>query len=171
MALGWVYLYRRDYEPMKHHVDLAIKLNPNDADMLANASYMLAAFGAAEDAIQCGRSAMRLNPRHPDWYPSFLSMALFTARRYAEAWELRSRVPNTFYDSLFLGAAMLAYLNRLEEAQTWGRRAVDRLKLRLGESTLQTNNCIQLLLENNPYQRQEDSEHFAQGMRMAGIPG
>ncbi|RWO70703.1 MAG: hypothetical protein EOS18_34380 [Mesorhizobium sp.] len=50
---------------MKKHVDRAIMLNPNDADSLANASYMLAMYGDGEKAVACGEAAMRLNPRYP----------------------------------------------------------------------------------------------------------
>jgi adenylate cyclase len=169
MSLAWVYLYRLDYERMKWHIDHAIKLNPNDADMLANATYMLACNGNAEEAIRAGEAAIRLNPRHPDWYPSFLSMALFTARRYQEAWDLRVRVPDTFYDSTFLGAATLAYLGRSAEARSWADRAVKRLKGRLGERLLAEKGSIQLMIENNPYRLSSDAEHFAEGMRRAGV--
>ena len=171
MSLAWVYLYRRDYERMKWHIDHAIKLNPNDADMLANASYMLACNGDAAAAIAAGEAAIKLNPRHPDWYAAFLSMALFTARRYEESWQLRGRSAETFYDSLFLGSAALAYLGRLDEARQWGKRAVARLAARLGADVVAEKGCIELMLENNPYRRQADQEHFAEGMRRAEVPG
>jgi adenylate cyclase len=171
IALGWPCLYRGDYARMKKHVDRAIMLNPNDADSLANASYMLALYGEAETAVACGEAAMRLNPRHPDWYIALQSTALFTARRYADAFAARTRVPDYFIDSTFFGAAMLARMDKLVEARQWAERAVARLQATPGGAEQAAKGCIQLLLDNNPYRRQEDRDHFAEAMRRAGVPG
>jgi adenylate cyclase len=85
IALAWPLLYRNEYDRMKRHIDRAIDLNPNDADTLANATWLLMIYGEPERAIELGKSAMKLNPRYPDWYASFLAAALFTARRFPEA--------------------------------------------------------------------------------------
>ncbi|TJV30089.1 MAG: hypothetical protein E5Y16_22305 [Mesorhizobium sp.] len=171
IALAWPCLYRGDYERMKKHVNRAIMLNPNDADSLANASYLLAMYGEAEKAVACGEAAMRLNPRYPDWYIAFQATALFTARRYPEALAARIRVPDYFIDSTFFRAAILAKLDRLAEAKLWAEKAVARLKARPGGVEQAAKGCIQLLLDNNPFRRQEDRDHFAEAMRMAGVPG
>ena len=170
-ALGWSYLYLREYDQARKHVDTALRLNPNDADMLANAAYVLAMYGDAERAVQCGKTAMRLNPRHPDWYLGFASTALFAARRYQEAIEVRSRSPGTFYDSWFFGASMLARLGRIDEARTWVETGMRKLEARVGRERIERAGCIKLLTENNPFRTAEDIEHFAESMRMAGVPG
>src|SRR4030095_11079264 len=116
ISLAWSLLYRRrDYEGMKKHLDRAILLNPNDADSLANAVYLLALYGDADRAVACGDTAMRLNPRYPDWYTAFYSTALFAAKRYQEALAARVRVADYFIDSTFIGAAILAQMDRLDE--------------------------------------------------------
>jgi tetratricopeptide (TPR) repeat protein len=112
-----------------------------------------------------------LNPRHPDWYPSFLSTTLFTARRYEDAFELRRKLPDYFIDSTFYGAAMLAQLGRLDEARQWAQRAVERLSQRPGGARQAKKSCVQIMLENNPYRRPEDQQHFADALRKAGVPG
>ncbi len=154
---------------MKKHVDRAIMLNPNDADSLANASYMLAMYGEGEKAVAFSETAMRLNPRYPDWYIAFQATALFTARRYPEALAARIRVPDYFIDSTFFGAAILAKLDRLAEAKLWAERAVVRLKGRPGGVEHAAKGCIHLL-DNNPFRLQKDRDHFAEAMRMAGVP-
>ena len=52
----------------------------------------------------------------------------------------------------------------------------DRRKIRAisgigGAPAVAQGRVVGLLLENNPYCRQEDLDHFAEGMRKAGIPG
>ncbi len=170
-ALGWSYLYLRDYVQARKHVDIALRLNPNDADMLANAAYVLAMYGESERAVLCGKTAIRLNPRHPDWYLGFAGTALFAARRYQEAIEVRSRSPGTFYDSWFFGASMLARLGRTDEARQWVETGMSKLQSRVGRERMDRIGCVKLLTENNPFRTADDIEHFAESMRMAGVPG
>jgi hypothetical protein len=41
----------------------------------------------------------------------------------------------------------------------------------IGEySRWRASRVIEVLLDNNPFFRQEDRDHFAQGMRKAGVP-
>ena len=169
-SLAWSYLYRREYEQALHHVDTALRLNPNDADMLGNAAYVLAMYGDSDRAVQCGKMAIRLNPRHPEWYTGFMGTALFSARRYQEGFEVRSRAPDTFYDSRFFGASMLAYLNRLEEARQWTGIGMRKLEARVGKIRMARTGAVRLLTDNNPFRTPEDVAHFAEGMRMAGVP-
>lgn len=169
IAIAWPCLYRRDYERMKKHIDRALLLNPNDADSLANASYMLAMYGDRMQAVACAETAMALNPRYPDWYAAFQSTALFTARLYSEAYAVRAKVPDYFIDSTFFGAAILAQLDRTADAGDWAQRAVARLKEQEGKAH-RTSGFIKLLIDNNPYRLQEDRDHFADAMRKAGIP-
>jgi TolB-like protein/tetratricopeptide (TPR) repeat protein len=171
ICLAWPLLYRHEYELMKKHIDRAILLNPNDADTLGNAVYMLAMYGEADRAVACGEAAMRLNPRYPDWYMAFFATALFAARRYEEALAVRIRVADYFIDSTFLGAALLAHMDRPQEAHEWAERAVARLSAKPGGADRAAKGCIDLLLDNNPFRLQKDRDHFAEGMRLAGVPG
>jgi len=139
---------------------------------LAHAAYLLAILGEPDEGIKFGRTAMRLNPHHPDWYLVFLSSALFTARQYPEALALRLRAPDAFIDSLFTLAAMLAHMGRLDEAKSWADKAVAKLAATPGGAlAIAEFRAVQLLLDNNPHRRQEDRDHFSEGMRKAGVPG
>jgi TolB-like protein len=170
--IAWPYLYKGDWDQAKMHIERAIKLNPNSADTLANAAYLLAALGDATAGIKCGETALRLNPRQPDWYVAFLCFALFVARDYPKALAARLRVPDLFIDSTFIGAAILAHMGRLDEAKRWAERAVVRLSATPGgTAAVAEGRVVELLLENNPLCRQEDRDHFAEGMRKAGVPG
>lgn len=171
VELTWFYLHHGDFERAKKHIERAIQLNPNDADTLADAAYLLAALGRPQDGIVSGRSALRLNPHHPDWYLGFLSDALFAARRYAEALDARVRAPDAFIDSSFFGAAIFAHLGRIDEARRWASTGIERLSTTPGGAvTVKEGRVIQRLLENNPYLRPEDRDHFANGLRRAAVP-
>ncbi len=171
ISIAWTLLYGGEYERMKRHIDRALMLNPNDADTLANSSYMLAMYGDTDAAVANAQAAVRLNPRHPDWYSPFHSTALFTAHRYEEAFALRRKMPDYFIDSTFFGAAMLVQLGRLDEARQWGERAVARFLQRTGGVGQAKKTIIQFMLENNPYRRPEDQQHLADALRKAGVPG
>jgi TolB-like protein len=170
IAIAWPVLYRGDYTRMKRHVDRAIMLNPNDADTLANASYLLSVYGEAPAAVAVAETAAKLNPRYPGWYDAFHTNALFTARRYEEALVMRLRQPDMFIDSLFYGAAIYAQLGRLGDARIWADRAVGRLVASFGGLDRMPKSCIQIMAENNPYRLVEDREHLANALRLAGVP-
>ena len=48
----WSYLYRKDCDLSKKHLDRALKLNPNAADLLASAAYVLQANGQPDRATR-----------------------------------------------------------------------------------------------------------------------
>jgi tetratricopeptide (TPR) repeat protein len=154
------------------HLERALKLNPNSADTLADASYLLAILGEPEQAIECAETAVRLNPHIPNWYIGYYAVALLMAHRHSEAIRVRRSAPGAFIDSPFFEAATLAHLGRLEEAKVAAEMGMEKLAATPGGARAITEGrVVELLLENNPYFRQEDWDHFAEGMRKAGIPG
>jgi adenylate cyclase len=96
----------------------AIALNPNDANAIASIGGLLANLGRPEEGIDHIREAMRLNPYHPDWYWAQLGMALYTARRYADSAESLGHVTRPDYWILWVLAACLAQMGRMDEAAT-----------------------------------------------------
>ena len=62
--------------------------------------------------------------------------------------------------------------DRLDEARRWADKAIARLARTPGGAlAIAGDRVVGLLLDNNPYCREEDRDHFAEGMRKAGIPG
>jgi TolB-like protein len=172
LLLAWQYLYQGEWDRSQEHLDRALRLNPNAADLLASAAYVLQSLGDPERAIDCAQTARTLNPHTPQWYLGYLSDALFTARRYPEALAIRLRAPGVMIDSPFYGAAILGQMGRLEEAKQWADVAISGLARTPGGAlAISEGRVVDLLLENNPYRRKEDRDHFAEGMRKAGVPG
>lgn len=86
-ALGFVYLFRKQYAEAEAAALQTIKLAPSYAD-----GYGLLAFvnnwqGKAEDAVRNMRKAMALNPYYTYEYPWTLGLAYFFLGRYPEAVE------------------------------------------------------------------------------------
>jgi Tfp pilus assembly protein PilF len=172
LALAYCYLYRQDCVQAKRHVERAVRFNPSDGDALAHAAYIFALVGEAEKGVQYGKAALRLNPHHPDWYLALLATALYTLRDYPEALAARLRAPDVFIDSGFFTAAVFAQMGRIGEAKHWAARALTKLSGTPGGArAIAEDRVVSLLLDNNPFCRPEDREHFAEGMRKAGVPG
>jgi TolB-like protein len=155
--LALIYVYE-DLDRAEHHHRRAIALNPNDANAIASLAALLTFLGNPEEGIDRLREAMRLNPYHPDWYWSDLSLALYATRRYDEAIEALQQMARLGHWQWARLAACYAQLNRMDEAAT---AAAEVYRLRPGFST--TN--IRL-----PYRNPADAEHVFEGMRKAGLP-
>ena len=63
-ALGWAYLYNREYEKAEASYKRARELNPNDAEVLAEMSNFLVYVDQPKQAIDQLKEAIRLNPYH-----------------------------------------------------------------------------------------------------------
>lgn len=154
--LALIYVYE-DLDRAAHHHRRAIALNPNDANAIASLAALLTFIGNPEEGIDRLREAMRLNPYHPGWYWSDLSLALYATRRYDEAIEALQQMARLGHWQWARLAACYAQLNRMDEAAT---AAAEARRLRPGFST--TN--IRL-----PYRNPADAEHVFEGMRKAGL--
>jgi len=88
-ALGYVYLFKKQYQQAIDALQLAVRLAPNYADgygLLALINNQLGQ-SEAEEAIRLIRKAMTLNPHYTFDYPYNLGRAYYTVGRYAEAVE------------------------------------------------------------------------------------
>lgn len=61
---------------------------------------------------------------------------------------------------------------KLDEAKQWADVGMSRLAATSGTAlAIAKGRVVGLLLDNNPYCRQEDRDQFAERMRKAGVPG
>jgi len=157
-ALGFVCLQKRQFGQAKTHFERALALNPNDAYLLADVGEFSCHLGRAKEAIEMLKKAMRLNPNYPDWYSRSLAFALFTARRYDEALEVLEKTLSP--RSLQLRSATYAQTGRLDQARAAAK----------GYLAAEPNFSIKRWTKRNPYEDPADQEHYAQGLRKAGLP-
>ena len=73
--------------------ELALQLNPGDADILTQYSGWAAALGAPEKGAEAADRAIRLNPNFPVWAANFFRHAYFMAGRYEDALKMLQRQP------------------------------------------------------------------------------
>ena len=68
-TLSKIYLYAdRDHELALASISRALKINPNDADLMVQMAQTLGFMNRDADAIEWIEKAMRQNPLHPAWY-------------------------------------------------------------------------------------------------------
>ena len=97
--------------------DRALERNPNDASLLADSAEPLVYAGRPKEAVVRMKTAVRLNPYHPDWYLWTLGWAQYFGGDYEEALaslKKMSQMPNLARRSL---ATTYVRLGRLEEAR------------------------------------------------------
>ena len=159
-ALGAAYLKLGSHERAVAEYERALQLNSNDADVLAESAWPLSYAGRPDEGIENARSAMRLNPRYPDWYLWALGVASYDARRYEEAvTALENRKNPNLKSNLYLAAAY-AQLGRQNEAQA------------MVEKILEDNpeSSIERWGKAQPYQNEAALNHYIDGLRKAGLP-
>ena len=160
LALGQVCLSKGLHDEALEALETAIALNPNDADGYVFLAQALNRVGRPDEAISLVEKAQRLNPASPPWYAWNLGIACYLARRYHDAViALRRGRPLGAMAYRWL-AASYAQLGRELDAKA---AAEEYLKRTPGFS-------IASHLEMMSFQHGEDREHYAEGLRKAGLP-
>lgn len=170
IVLARVELYRREFDSGRRRVERALALNPNDADVLAHSALLWAYVGEARTAIELGRKAMRLHPRHPEWYGACLAIALFSDGRHAEACDAGAAASRAFVD-------VSAYLAAAAALSGDGKRAAGFLEIFLQEfrdkitfgREPEPGEPLRWIEHVNPYRRPEDVARLAHGLELAGL--
>ena len=171
IVLGRVLLYRREFAQAEQRIARALALNPNDADVLVQAAITRAFVGAAEEGIALARKAMRLHPRHPEFYVPCLVIPLFVAGSYEEACKVAARAPRSVVDLPAYVAAGAALEGRGDMAARYLEMflADYRDKIMFG-SAPDPGDALRWIDLVNPYERREDFERLARGLELAGLP-
>jgi len=126
MTLGWYYVYTRDLDRAREEIHKSLALNPNNADVLVQASGVLPWLGEPERAVEAAERATRLNPYFPDWYNGSVRDAYFHARDFEKAMVATKRRQNvTLWDSVYLPLCY-AQLGCGEEAAAAGEKLLKR---------------------------------------------
>lgn len=158
-ALGFVLLYTKQRAAAVAEYERALALNPNDADIMAEAADALIHDGRAAEAVELLHKAMRLNPFFPDWYLWYLGDAYYTLGRYEDAIRALERMSNPAEGHRLL-AASFAQLGRRDEAAA---HVAEVLRLHPGFS-------IADWAARQPDQDRDALEHYLEGLRRAGLP-
>ena len=156
--LGFVSLYKKQHRECLSAFETALKLNPNDTDIMSNMADALAHCGRYEEALTLLNRALLLNPFYPDQYLWYLGGAYFGLKDYEKAIESIKRM-NSPAEGRRILAASYAYLGNQEEAERQARAVLDAYP----------NFRIDHWRKVLPDLDQQDTEHFVKGLQMAGL--
>jgi adenylate cyclase len=160
VSLGYVLLLDRRWDDAKLQYDMALRLNPNNADAFADLTEYYRFVGMPRESLTSIGKAMRLNPRPPGWYYWSEGVAQIFTGEYEKAVTTLRREETYQTGSRYQLAAALALLGRTSEA-----RAEARLFL---ESSPHWR--ISTWLENQPFKEPSDADFLIRAFRLAGLP-
>ena len=160
-ALGSTHLYRGEHDQAVAAYDKAVDINPNYADLLAHSADLMVAISKPDEAIDRLRTAMRLNPHHPDWYLWSLGEAQYYAEHYDDALASMLKITQTSNAGLIILASVYVRLGRVDEA-----RAL--------VATFQTNNPDFSLAHfeqsrRGKFKQRADLDRMIDDLRVAGM--
>jgi TolB-like protein/Tfp pilus assembly protein PilF len=158
--LAYVQMARKSFNLALHHLDIALQLNPNDADALSHRATVEVFTGKPEQSLKTLQEAMRLNPVLPNWYREIEGVALYQLGRYAEAARALEKATALRPYAMRYLAACYAQSDRVEDAQ-----ALTAEVLRLDRGFR-----LSAWAKIEPYESAKDLEHMREGMRKAGLP-
>lgn len=170
LILGRVHLFRREHAAARRRLELALALNPNDADALVQASLGVCLLGEPERALALVEKAKRLNPKHGDWYFAFELYPRFALEQYDEVVRLGALAPAFAVDLTAYAAAAAAQLGRAGEASARLAefRADFRAKILFGAEP-EVGEELRWLHHVNPYALPADAQRLERGLARAGL--
>lgn len=158
--LGFNLLFNKQYESAIKELRIATKLNPNDADIMAELSDALTYTGQLDEAVELLKTAMRLNPYYPDVYLWYLADAYYALRQYDEAVDALEGMTNPAIGARLL-AASYAQLGNIDNARMHAEQVLRD----------QPDFSVEEWTKKQPEINPAETEHLAEGLRKAGLPG
>lgn len=117
--LGWVRLYRREFDASMAAYARAVELNPGDAEVLFEYATALGHDGEPAEALPLFERAVRLNPQRASAYLAEAAASCFCLERYEDALGMIGRMNRPEMGAL-IAAATHAMLGNADEAQRLG---------------------------------------------------
>ena len=120
--LAIVHFFRGENEKFEAESQLALSLNPNDPETLADIGHYLAFMGEFERGVELSRRAQELNPLHPGWYYFSFARLDYHHKAYEGTLAAIERIglPH-FYWTHLLDAAAKGQLGRADAGQALSR--------------------------------------------------
>ena len=163
MWLGWIHLWRKEYDLSIAEAERSIELEPDNAEALARFGIILQFSGRPDEALPLIKRAMNLDAHHPFVFPFWLGEILQALQRHEEAVAAFARSINRnaeFTPAHEYAAASYAHLGRLDDARA---QAAEVLRLRPSFS-------IQREAAILPFRDPAMLARFVEGLRRAGLP-
>ena len=118
--LANAYFTQGDNQLARREIEAAMRLNPNDAEILADAAWQFSYSGRWDDVGKLINKAVLLNPGHPAWYRSPMFLYYFQRGEYEQALsEARASYQPKVISSLVRMAAVYERLGRKQQAKQY----------------------------------------------------
>jgi TolB-like protein/DNA-binding winged helix-turn-helix (wHTH) protein len=158
--LAIVHFFRGENEKFETESRLALSLNPNDPETLADIGHYLAFMGEFERGVELSRRAQELNPLHPGWYYFSFARRDYNRKAYGDAIRSVEKIGlPSFYWTHLLDAAAKGQLGRPDAAKALS-----------GLLAIKPNFSASLELRKWNAS-QQDLDHIVEGLRKAGWNG
>jgi TolB-like protein/Tfp pilus assembly protein PilF len=160
-VLGWIHLILRSFDLAELYYRKARELNPNSSTDVTAMGVLYNYLGRPDEAMSYLEEAKRLDRFFdPAWYWHTRGTTHFIARQYDEAMADFAHGPVVPLWVRAYVAACYAHMDRIDRA----REVVAEILL------ANPGFSIAQHLRIEPYKRQADIDHLADGMRKAGLP-
>lgn len=125
-ALGWSWMYFREFDRARTSFAVSASLNPNDGSACIDRAQALAFLGEQDAADEAAELAAVLNPLGGEWFYSVRATVHVMGRRYEAAEACFASGPRDWPDVLAWRAANMMCLGRKQEAADLMQRALER---------------------------------------------
>jgi tetratricopeptide (TPR) repeat protein len=161
-----MFVQKHKHDKAISEAQLALSLDPNDAENHVAMAKILTLADRPEEAIPHAKRSMLLNPRDRAYPLGLIAMARFCMGEFEESVRLFNEALELKSDSHGAGAplaASCAHLGRTEEA-----RAALEIYYK-GWGTIQPH--LEMTMYFFPFKKPEHAESLAEGLLLAGMPG
>jgi tetratricopeptide (TPR) repeat protein len=159
-AMSLVAVFKSDGGKALMHAERAVALNPNDVIAVNERSQVLVYLGRHSESLEGLDSILKRDPFPPQWYWETRGMVLFQLRRYSESVDAFRQILNQHPWERAHVIAALAHDGRMAEA----KQGLVELLAQWPDMT------INRLLNYESYIDRVARNHYAEGLRKAGVP-
>ncbi|MBL8894932.1 MAG: adenylate class-3/4/guanylyl cyclase [Rhizobiales bacterium] len=160
-TLGYIELFRRNYEAAEEHSRRAIAINSNDPEHVAGLGSVVSYAGRTDEGLRLFRQAQEIDPYFaPSWYWYLLCEAYYAAGDYESAIAVGQRVGAQAPRLLVRLAACHAHAGREGAARELVSAALGR----------QPGLSISFMADRTPFRLASDIDRFNSDLRRAGLP-
>lgn len=155
-----LYGWRGDFEAAETHWTRGLMLGPTNPDVLSWIGFICLWGGQLNKACEIGERLKRLSPLEHRDFDELLAFGYYLLGDYDASLDSFRKWDNNNYFRGFANlAACLGQLGRVDEARSAWQRCIER----------KPGYNLEGYRRDCPYRRQEDVEHWIDGLRKAGV--
>lgn len=157
--LGIIHVDRREPEEARQNLEAALRINPHDSSTWSHYAWYLVTVGQAAEALVYLDRRAAVDPYLPNWHWDIRACALYDLGRYEDAAQVLEQKANPYFFNYGQLAACYGQLGRKEEAARCWEKVLD----------INPDTTLSSISEGNCHVRQEDVDHWLEGLRKAGL--